>query len=185
MPAKTKKLSPSWSEVKTRLTGFDNAGLLGLVKDLYGLGKDNQAFLHARLGLSADSLAPYKATILRWICPDIFKDQRICISKAKKAISDYKKAVGSAEGMAELCVFYCEQVFVLLDQCSMDHEDYYSALVRMFDQSLKWIMSLPEAQRPPLVERLKRILIAGRSIGWGVGYDFDQLWANANLEFPP
>ncbi len=185
IPVKNKNASPTWSEVKTRLAGFDRAGLLGLVKDLYALGKDNQAFLHARLSLGADPLTPYKATISRWICPDVFKNQPISIAKAKKAISDYKKAVGGAEGMAELCVFYCEQVFVFFGYCGVDDEDYFSALVRMFDQALKWIMSLPEDQRQPLVERLERILIAGHSIGWGVGYDFDRLWADANLEFPP
>jgi hypothetical protein len=38
-------------------------GLLGLLQDLYAACKDNQAFLHARLGLGPDQLGPYKATI--------------------------------------------------------------------------------------------------------------------------
>ena len=31
------------------------------------------------------------------------------MAKAKKAIADYRKAVGRPEGMTELCVFYCEE----------------------------------------------------------------------------
>jgi len=58
----TKKNTPSWSDVKTRLVDFDRAGLIGLVQDLYAASKDNQAFLHARFALGDDVLKPYKVT---------------------------------------------------------------------------------------------------------------------------
>ncbi len=38
--------APSWSEVKTKLTDSDRAGLLGLVQDLYAASKENKTFLH-------------------------------------------------------------------------------------------------------------------------------------------
>ncbi len=104
-----KKSTPGWSDVKLKLTELDGAGLLALVQDLYSASKENQAFLHARFGLGADVLAPYKATISRWLWPDIWKNQDTSISKAKKAIADYKKAIGRPEGLAELMTFYCEQ----------------------------------------------------------------------------
>ncbi len=82
---------PSWTDVKTKLAAFDRAGLLGLVHDLYMAGKDNQAFLHARFALAGDdALKPYKATIDRWLWPDVLKNQDTSVAKAKKAISDYK-----------------------------------------------------------------------------------------------
>ena len=59
----TKKSTPSWSDVKTKLVDFDRAGLLGLLQELYSANKDNQAFLHARLSLGDDVLKPYKVTI--------------------------------------------------------------------------------------------------------------------------
>lgn len=89
-----RKTAPSWSDVKTRLGDFDRAGLIGLVQDLYAASKDNQTFLHARYGLGDDVLKPYKATIDRWLWPDVCKNQDTSVAKAKKAISDYKKAVG-------------------------------------------------------------------------------------------
>jgi hypothetical protein len=55
-----KSTLPSWKAVKAALQSFDRAGLLGLVQDLYAAEKDNQAFLHARLGLGSYQLAPYK-----------------------------------------------------------------------------------------------------------------------------
>jgi hypothetical protein len=92
---RSKNISPSWSDVKTALLDFDRAGLRGLVQDLYAASKDNQAFLHARLGLGHDQLRPFKASISRWISPDLMKGQPISVSKAKKAIADYKKAIGA------------------------------------------------------------------------------------------
>ena len=43
--------------------------------------------LHARFGLGAEVLKPYKATIERWIAPDVYRNQDTSVSKAKKAIS--------------------------------------------------------------------------------------------------
>jgi hypothetical protein len=59
------KATPTWNDVKAKLTGFDRTGLLGLVKDLYAANRENQAFLHARLGLGYDPLKPYKSIISR------------------------------------------------------------------------------------------------------------------------
>ena len=65
----SKNASPTWSDVRAALLDFDSAGLRGLVQDLYTASKDNQAFLHARLGLGHDQLQPFKASISRWISP--------------------------------------------------------------------------------------------------------------------
>src|SRR6476469_9555494 len=97
MAAKPKKAAPGWSDVKARLAEFDRAGLQGLVQDLYAASKDNQAFLHARFGLGPDQLSPSKATISRWINPDLMRNQAVSASKAKKAIADYDKAIGRPE----------------------------------------------------------------------------------------
>jgi hypothetical protein len=101
---KERKAAVSWNSVKAGLSGFDRTALLGLIQDLYAASKDNQAFLHARLNLGGDPLKPYKAVISRSVCPDIFKNQPVSVAKAKKAIADYKKAIGYPEGMAELSV---------------------------------------------------------------------------------
>lgn len=177
-----KKFTPTWSDAKVKLADFDSSSLLGLVQDLYAASKDNQAFLHARLGLGDDPLKPYKATISRWVCPDVLRNQDIAVAKAKKAISDYKKAIGRPEGLAELAVFYCEEVFTFLGSCGMDSEGYYSALVRMFEQALKAVMALPEAQRDAFLDRLEDIRAAGQGFGWGVGDEFNWLWQRAGLE---
>lgn len=177
----TKKNMPGWSDVKTRLSDFDRAGLVALLQDLYGASKDNHAFLHARLGLGDDVLKPYKAVIAQWINPP---DPRkaLSVAKAKKAIGDYRKAVGSPEGLTELTVFYCEQVFDFLAVCAVDDEGFHDALVRMFEQALKYTLALPATQHAPFVMRLDTLRHQAQITGWGgVSDDLDDRWIAAGL----
>lgn len=166
------KKTPSWSDLKTRLSDIDQAGL---VQDLYAASKDNQAFLHARFALGDDVLKPYKTTLQRWLWPDVFKNQDTSVAKAKKAIADYKKAVGRPEGMAELMVFYCEQAVGFSNDVGLQDEGYFDALVRMFEQALKIIAVLPEAARPALWDRLDGVRNISHGFGYGVGDDMDAL----------
>lgn len=176
-----KKTTLSWSNVKAKLVDFDRAGLLGLVQDLYAASKDNQTFLHARFGLGDDVLKPYKITIDRWLWPDMFKNQDTSVSKAKRAISDYKKAIGQPEGLAELMVFYCERAAGFSDDVGLQDEGYFDALVRMFEQALKVIHSLPEDARPALDGRLDAVRRTSHNFGYGVGDDMDDLLAEYGI----
>jgi hypothetical protein len=178
----SKKASPTWSDVRAALLDFDSAGLRGLVQDLYTVSKDNQAFLHARLGLGHDQLQPFKACISNWICPDVMKNQPISVSKAKKAIADYKKAIGRPDGMAELSIFYCEEAFCFLESCSMEDETYFAALIRMYGRSLEFLSSLPAAERATYLERLDKLRSRARNVGWGVEEELNGLWYAAVLD---
>ncbi|GGY24450.1 hypothetical protein [Pseudoduganella albidiflava] len=177
---KTSEATPSWIDIKARLADFDRAGLLGLVQDLYAASKDNKAFLHTRFGLGGDPLEPYKDVISRWISPADYRNP-ISVSKARKAISDYRKALGQPNGLAELTVFYCEEVFDFLSRCGMDDEGFYDALMRMFEQALKYVTALPAVQQTAFLARLDRVRQLGRDVGWGVGDDFDHVWSEAGL----
>ena len=169
---------PTWTNVKTKLTDFDRAGLLGLVHDLYMASKDNQAFLHARFALAGDDvLKPYKATIDRWLWPDMFKNQDTSVAKAKKAISDYKRAVGQSQGLAELMVFYCERAAGFSNDVGLQDDAWFDALLRMFEQSLKTIATLPEEARPAFWARLDAVRGISQNIGYGVGDGMDHLLA--------
>ncbi len=178
------KKAVSWSDVKAKLTDFDRAGLIGLVQDLYVASKDNQSFLHARFALGGDVLKPYKGAIDRWLWPDLFKNQDSSVSKAKKAIADYKKAIGQPEGLAELMVFYCERAAGFSNDVGLQDEGYFDALVRMFEQALKIIRSLPEDVRPQLQDRLDAVRRTSHNFGYGVGDDMDDLLAEHGIFRP-
>ena len=177
--ARSKNASPTWNDVKSALLDFDSAGLRGLVQDLYSASKDNQAFLHARFGLGQDPLQPFKASISRWISPDLMKGQPISVSKAKKAIADYKRAIGRQDGMAELSIFYCEEAIGFLESCNIDDEKYFVALIRMYGRSLEIVSSLPLTERSTYLERLDRLKPHTRNVGWVVDEAFDGLWYEA------
>lgn len=172
-----KSTGPAWGDVKAKLADQDRAGLLRLVQDLYAASKDNQAFLHARLHLGDDVLKPYKATMTRWLWPDMFKNQDTSVAKAKKAVADYKKAVGRADELVELMVFYCEQASGFSCDVGLQDEGYFDALVRMFEQALKVTATMPEAQRSALWARLDAVRHQCHDIGYGVGDDMDALFA--------
>ncbi len=180
--AREKKAPPTWSDVKAAIQAFDRAGLQGLVQDLYAASKDNQTFLHSRLDLGLDQLKPYKEVIARWISPDPMRNQPISVSKSKKAIADYKKAIGRPEGLAELSIFYCEEAFGFLASCGMEDESYLLALVRMYDRATNFVLSLPSAERGTYVERLDKLRSRARHAGWGVEDEINDLWYAAGLD---
>ncbi len=181
MRARSRKSSPSWSEIKSKLTELDRAGLLGLLQDIYVASKENQAFLHARFALG-DVLSPYKATIDRWLSPDGFKNQDFSVAKAKKAVSDYKKATGDPAGLAELMVFYCERAAGFCSDVGLQDEGYFNALIGMFEQALKATHALPESNRPALLARLDTVRQTSQDFGYGVGDDMDDLCARYGID---
>jgi hypothetical protein len=180
--AKDKNASPSWADVRPFLLAFDRVGLQGLIQDLYAASKDNQAFLHARFDLGPDQLKPYKATISRSINPDLMKSQPVLISKAKKAIADYEKAIGRPEGLAELSVFFCEEAFSFVESCSFSDERYFVALIRMYDRSVNFVLSLPLAERRAYVERLGKLRSRAKHVGWGVEDELNDRWYAADFD---
>ncbi len=180
--AHKKNASPTWSDVRAALLHFDRAGLQGLVQNLYAASKDNQVFLHARFGLGHNQLKPFKEIISNCICPDIERNQPISVSKAKKAIADYKKAIGRPDGLAELSIFYCEEAFSFLESYGMEDESYFVALIRMYDRSLKFALNLPRAERAAYLERLDKLRSRARHVGWGVQDELNELWHAADLD---
>ena len=181
MAKRKSKSQPTWTDVKAKLEGLDRAGVLGLIQDLYAVHKDNLTFLHSRFGLGEDVLEPYKKTIDRWLWPDLFRKQDTSVSQAKRAISDYKKAVGDPEGLAELMVFYCERAAGFCSDVGNDDEGYFDALVRMFEQALKVANALSVDRRDDLVARLDRVRTTSHEFGYGVGDSMDFLLSRFGL----
>ena len=105
---KKKSKNPSWLDVKSAVDSLDHKQLVKLVADLYRFSKENQAFLNARFGIGSNSLAPYKKIIDDCMYPEIYSKKPGQISKAKKAISNYSKAVEDPIGETELMIFFVE-----------------------------------------------------------------------------
>lgn len=177
-----RKMTANWTEVKRKLADFDRTALLMLVHDLYNASKDNQTFLHTRFSLDADPLKGYKAIISRWLWPDPSKNQNTSVSTAKKAISDYKKANGQPESVAELMAFYCEQCVGFSSEVGLDDAAYHDAMVRMFEQALKVISALPSQQHDNFLRRMDGVRHMCRNFGYGVYDEMNDLLREHGVE---
>ena len=164
---KTKRQDPSWSNVKESIASLDTSELIQLIASLYGLSKGNRDFLHARFSIGDDPIAPYKKIINDCMYPDVFKNKPIQISTAKKAISEYSKAIGDAKGEAELMTYFveCGNQFTV-DYGDID-EGFYDALLRMYARAINKVLALPEEEQDQFRERLKTIMVTSKKIGWG------------------
>ena len=179
------KSEPRWADVKTHLAGFDRAALLAVLQDLYAADEGNRAFLHARFGLGDDPLQPYKKTINRWLWPDVFRGQQASVSRAKRAITRYTKALSDPVGLAELMVFYCERAAGFCQDVDYRDTAYLEAMVRMFEQALKATGKLTGKVQNGFLTRLERVRNIGRNLGYGVGIDMDVLFAELDSAFQP
>ncbi len=174
--AKKRKSQPAWSDLKRALADFDRAGLLGLVQDLYVLNKTNQSFLHTRFALGTDTLASYKQRIYDLLFPDWNKPVRI--AEAKKAISEYRKAIGRPEGLLELHVFWCESASRFSMEYGYADEGYFDALIHQFEAALKLLAAVNDAARRAAMERL--VGVRDRTdVGYGVRDDMNTLLERA------
>lgn len=178
---KSTEKSVTWSNLRCSLNDLDRPALIDLIRDLYTVSVDNQAFLHARFFQGEEGLEFYRALINRWVCPDFSRNQEISVARATKAVADYRQAAGHPEGLAELAVFYCESCKSHLSCCGMNDADYFNALADMFEQALQAIVTLDPAQQDVLVERLERVRHEGRNWGWGVGDEMNDLMAKYGL----
>ena len=180
MAKRQPKVNPTWEEVKAELASFDRAALLAVLQTLYAASEGNRSFLHARFGLGQDPLRPYKKIIDRWLWPDVFRGEETSVSRAKRAITNYKKASGDPEKLAELMVYYCEQAAGFCRDVGHQDAAYCDALVRMFEQALRTTIGLAANSgtiRNRLLGTLDHVRSIGRQIGYGVGDNMDVLFA--------
>lgn len=181
MDKRPEKSKPTWADVKTKLASLDRAALLGVLQDLYATDENNRAFLHARFDLSADPLQPYKRIIDRCVWPDMFPGQQTSVSRAKRAIIQYKEALGDPVALAELLVFYCERAAGFCQEVDHRETAYLDALVRTFEQALKATGNLSGKVQNGFVARLERVRNIGGQLGNGVGEAMDVLFSEFDL----
>lgn len=107
--------------------------------------------------------------------PVLYRVQGTSVSRAKKAIADYKDAAGNPEDLAELMTFYWEQAAGFSNEVGLADEGYFDSLVRMFAQMLKLTGGLPADQADALCARLEHVRQASHNFGYGVGDEMDDM----------
>lgn len=161
-------MKKSWIDVKQQLLDKEHKELVNIIKLLYQADKGNQTFLYTHLALDKHYLEPYKEKIERHVFPDILAREDYSVVKAKKAISDYKKALGKPADIAELEVFYCECAGDFLESICLEDENFFLALERMFERAVKSVLALPPKQQKKYGARLNHVYRLSDNWGWGV-----------------
>ena len=182
---KRPKTKPTWTDVKRQLADFDHAGLTQLIADLYAFHKNNQTFLHARFALGANPLDGYKKRISVALAPDISRKRHVEISvaTAKKAISEYTKAIGDPMGVLELRVFWCETAVKFSMEFGYADEGYFAALVRQYRDACQTLSALDGEILEKYIERLEYVR-DDADMGYGVHDDMSDLLGEALMKLP-
>jgi hypothetical protein len=179
MKAQPKK--GTWSDVKAVVSTLNARQLVTLVADLYSLSKENRNFLHARYAVGPDPLEPYRETITSAMYPDIMTNKPIRVAVAKKAITDYTRAVGDPAGVAELMTLFVEEGNAFTVEFGDIDEPFYDALNGMYRRAVEQVKALPDEARNALQDRLKNIMTSAKGIGWGY---HDMLYQDYYEAFP-
>ena len=75
-------------------------------------------------------------------------------------------------------VFYCERASDFSNAFGFaDDEAYFGALLKMFEQALKTLITLPIDQRDAALDRLDDMRSISHNSGYGVGDEMDILLA--------
>ncbi len=182
---KRPKTKPIWTDVKNRLADFDRAGLQQLVADLYAFHKDNQAFLHARFGLGVNPIDAYKLRVAAALAPDITRKRNatISVATAKKAISEYNRAVGDPVGILELRLFWCETAVTFCMDYGYGDIGYLDALALQFSEACTVLSALDEPLLDNTIERLTDIRDEAQ-MGYGVSDYMEDALRQALLKLP-
>ena len=169
MAKKKNPKKPCWDDIETSIEQFKKNQLVDLIRDLYRLSPENKDFFHTRFSTGEDSLPRYKKIIQNSIHPYLEDHEPLEIEKANDAINRYSKAVDNPIGEAELRIFYveCGNNFTL-SYGDID-EDYYDALLDMYEYAIETVLETPPDTQKDFQERLKKIMESASHIGWGYG----------------
>lgn len=168
-----------WTEVKKVLANKEPKELLALIKDLYSLNQQNKTFIQTKYSL-VDPIEPYKEIIEESLSLDYKKP--IDLARGKKAISQYRKAVGDPKGILELMVFYVECGNDLTVEYGDIDEKFYYSLESMFEKALQTLSKSDKETIEEYLPRLQDIVKKAEGIGWGY---YDTILELLYEYFPP
>lgn len=167
----------SWTDVRKIVSRHDRKALIGLVQELYSLNAENKDYLHTKFEL-IDPLGHYKNVIRDAVNPDDYM-QPIRLAVGRKAISQYKKAIGRPLGEIELMVCYVE----CGNQCTLEYGDidepFYNSMISMFDKVVTTILKMDQSAVKKYIERLHRVVKKSSGIGWGYYDDMADIFYGA------
>ena len=166
-----KKPAKGWTAVKKHVAEWDKPQLLALLKDLYDAGKANRTFLEARIQAESGggaAIETYRARVVEPFYPKR-GDGKLNLADGRKAIRDYQKATGNAEGTIELLLTYVENGTKFTCEYGDIDGRFYDSLCSATDEFVGLLIKTgPEAFKK-VRERFEATVSKASHIGWGFG----------------
>jgi hypothetical protein len=166
------KTPKGWTAIKRHLKDWDAAQLTALVKDLYDSSPDNRTFLEARTQAATSggaALETYRARIVEQFFPKRGGFGKLKMAEARKAIREYKKAPGNAEGTLELLLTYLENGNEFTCQYGDISGPFYDSLCSVMDELAEMLKNEGPAAYAKVCDRLNHVASKASGIGWGYG----------------
>ena len=125
--------------------------------------------MDARFLKDRQVLERYKTQIKKYLPPSESwrESQPLRLREAKKAISDYKKALGDPIDLIELMVHYVECGTNFLCEFGDMYEQYYISLESVFEKALTLMKQQEELEITAFISRLGVVVKKARDMGWG------------------
>ena len=162
--------SEGFGRIRSTLLKQQPTQLVRLIGELYRLSRENQRFLEARLGGGPEQFPAYQQFVADCLWPDpLRKGAKVPIVEAKRAISQYERATGDAEGTAELMLTFVEQGTGFAADPGYGGEDFFASLEGMLSRALDLLQRCTGQFRQSVEPRLIRLSELARNIGWGNG----------------
>jgi len=162
--------TPSWRQLKQRIATHDQKTLVALVGELFDLSKSHQDFLGARYAEedTGPALKRYKDVVSEAIYPDLIYDRnaRIDFARARKAVSDFKRASRDPVQILDLMIHYVEIGTRLANDIGIDYESFYTSLESMFESVIRMLKGKEKAYAEHFLPRLKKT-VKRATDAWG------------------
>ena len=162
------KSSKGWTDIRHQLKSWSKLALLALVKDLYEVSPGNRDFLHARFQAGAAggaALEQYRGKIIEQFFPHRGFG-KLKLAEARKAIRDYRKAIGSLEGTIDLLLTYVENGTQFTREFGDINEPFYNSLDLALEELVKLLLQAGAGLYSRLRDRVLRVEQMADNIGW-------------------
>lgn len=136
-------MKAGWTELRKILSRASERDLIGLICDLYKLNKDNKNYLHAKFFNDTETLDKYKKQITDSLVVVPY-EKKPKLANARKAISDYKKASSSINGLLQLIMTYLDCGAFMASKYGYYEGGFYESMQSMFKSALKIMQEHPE-----------------------------------------
>ena len=158
---------PTWAKVKQVLGNWQSKELLTLIGELYRLSATNRDLLHSRSRIENHPMDRYRRVVEKGLCPNVLRDERIDYQASKRAIKEYRSAIGDVAGSCDLLIYFVECGNAHVTQYGDFDPGLLNAIIKSFRDACELIRVLPEAQQQSFKDRLRAEVERAEGLGYG------------------